>query len=234
MRQISLFVLMVCIITFIFAFPVFSGDIATFVNLGFSDNSVYFMFSQYGLKEAGSSPYAELYIVDVQANVFAPYGTKVLEYKQKTEPGNSGLGALINIIEQNIALKTKYAINHLSTGRILYHLINGEENEEPITFRDFITNKNYKISLHQKAQGKDKNSESSFHIDVTITTAAGNSKTYTIGHPAYKRKGVKNYKIKQIILAPDEKSLVFVIEKEEVDSTGINVRYMVETVKTGI
>ena len=159
MRQKLLIGLFVCIIIFLFTLPIFSGDIATFVNLGFSDNSSYFMFAQYGLKEADSSPYAELYIVDVQANVFAPYGKKTLEYKQKTEPGNSGLGSLFNIIEQNIALKTKYAINHLSTGRILYHLINGEKNEEPITFRDLISNKNYKISLHQKAQGKDKNIE---------------------------------------------------------------------------
>jgi predicted secreted protein len=228
MRQKLLFVLLVCIITL----PVYSGDIATFVNLGFSDNSAYFMFAQYGLKEADSSPYAELYIVDVQANVFAPYGKKSLDYKQKVEPGNSGLGVLFNIIEQNIALKNRYAINHLSTGRILYHLMDGEENEEPITFRDFISNKKYKILLHQQAQGQGKNIESSFHIELTITIG-GSSKTYTVGHPAYKRKGVKNYKIKQIILAPDEKSLVFLIEKEEVDTTGINIRYMVETVKPG-
>lgn len=234
MRQKHLLILLVCVFTFLIVLSVSGGDIATFVNLGFSDNSMYFMFAQYGLKETESSPYAELYIVDVQANVFAPYGKKTLSYKHKIEPGNSGLGVLFNIVEQNIALKNKYAINHLSTGRILYHLINGEENESPITFRDFISNKNYKIVLHQAAQGKDKTIQSSFHIEVTITTAAGSSKSYTIGHPAYKRKGVKNYKIKQIILAPDDKSLVFVIEKEETDTAGVNIRYMVETVKTGI
>ncbi|MBN2534439.1 MAG: DUF2259 domain-containing protein [Spirochaetales bacterium] len=228
MRQKFLYVLFICIITI----PVSGGDIAAFVNLGFSGNSSYFMFAQYGLKEADSSPYAELYIVDVPANNFAPYGEKSLDYKQKAEPGYGGLGALLNIIEQNIALKTKYEINHLSTGRILYHLIDNEKNEQPITFRDFISNKHYEISLHQKAEGKEKNVTSSFHIEMTITTPSGTSKTYTIGHPTYKRKGVRNYKIRQIILAPDEKSLVFLIEKEEIDTTGVNIRYMVETVKT--
>jgi predicted secreted protein len=44
---------------------------------------------------------------------------------------------------------------------------------------------------------------------------------------------VENYRIREIILAPDNRSLVFVIEKHEVDRSGFNVRYMVETVRTG-
>ena len=227
MRLILLSILFICLVTL----SVFSGDIATFINLGFSENSNYFMFAQYGLNEATTSPYADLFIVDVQTNVFTPYGKKNLSYKQSIEPGNSGLGALFNIIEENIALKTKYKINHLSTGRILYHLINGKKNEEPITFRDFITKNNYKVYLRQSAEGKGKNVESSFSIEVTITKSSGSSKNCTLGHPAFKRKGVKNYKIRQIILAPDEKSLVFLIEKEEADTTGVNIRYMVETVR---
>jgi predicted secreted protein len=234
MRQKIILQGILCIAVFLITLPCSGGDIAAFVNLGFSSNSEYFMFAQYGLKEADSSPYADLFIVDVKANIFAPYGTKSLDYKQPVEPGNTGLGALFTIMEQNIALKTRYGIDHLSTGRIVYHLIDGDKNEEPILFRDFISNKHYKILLHQKAAGQGKNVESSFHIDLTITRADGSSKTYTIGHPAYKRKGVKNYKIRQIILAPDEQSLVFLIEKEEADTKGANIRYMVETVKTGI
>ena len=41
---------------------------------------------------------------------------------------------------------------------------------------------------------------------------------------------MKAYHIKQIILAPDGNSLVFLIQKEEQDTNGDNVRYMVETV----
>ncbi|MBN2440791.1 MAG: DUF2259 domain-containing protein [Spirochaetales bacterium] len=227
MKQILLSVIIICLVTL----SLFSGDIATFVNLGFSGDSRYFMFSQYGLTETTAAPYAELYIVDVKSNIFAPYGEKALSYKQSVEPGNSGVGVLFNIIEENIALKTKYDINHLSTGRILYHLLNGAKNEDPITFRDFISNQNYKVVIRQKSEGKGKNVESSFSLELTITKSSKASKTFNIGHPSYKRKGVKSYKIKQIIVAPDEKSLVIVIEKEEADTTGVNIRYMVETVK---
>jgi len=229
MKQILLYTLFLCLIVL----PVFSGDIATFINLGFSDNSAYFMFAQYGLKESGSSPYADLFIVEVQTNKFTLYGNKSLTYKQEVEPGTNGIGALFNIIEQNIALKNKYNINHLSTGRILYHLMNGAQDKDPVTFRDFVSNKNYTVSLIQNAVGTGKNVESSFYINSTISTSGGSTKSYTIGHPGYKRKGVKNYKIRQIILAPDERSLVFLIEKEEADTTGVNIRYMIETVKTG-
>ena len=35
-----------------------AGDIAQFVNLGFSADSKYFMFGQYGVSETTSSPFA--------------------------------------------------------------------------------------------------------------------------------------------------------------------------------
>ena len=42
---------------------------------------------------------------------------------------------------------------------------------------------------------------------------------------------MKAYHIKQIILAPDGSSLVFLIQKEEQDTHGNNIRYLVETVR---
>ena len=42
---------------------------------------------------------------------------------------------------------------------------------------------------------------------------------------------MKAYHIKQIILAPDGSSLVFLVQKEEQDTQGNNVRYMIETVR---
>jgi predicted secreted protein len=66
---------------------------------------------------------------------------------------------------------------------------------------------------------------------VTINFADGTYKDYTVGRPNYKRKGVLSYRISQVILSPDEESLVFVVEKEEQDHDGVNIRYMVETVK---
>ena len=59
--------------------------------------------------------------------------------------------------------------------------------------------------------------------------ANGRFTTHTVGLPDYWRKGVRRYKIKQVLLAPDERSVVIVVEREEQDSTGVNIRYMVET-----
>ncbi len=42
---------------------------------------------------------------------------------------------------------------------------------------------------------------------------------------------MKAYHVKQIILAPDGVSLVFLVQKEEQDTNGYNIRYMVETVR---
>jgi predicted secreted protein len=38
--------------------------------------------------------------------------------------------------------------------------------------------------------------------------------------------------VRQILLAPDGNSLVFVIQRDEQDTKGNNIRYMVETVRT--
>lgn len=206
-----------------------AGDIAAFVNLGFSDDSRYFMFGQFGITENNSFPYADLYIVDVRSNIFTPYGKKNFFAREAVEPGNSGMGALLNLVEQNIALKVKYNINHLATGRILYLLLNGDTPKETISFRDFNTGNTYNVRLFQNATGTGKNISSSFHISATVTKSSGASASLNTGHPSFARTGVVKYKIKQIILAPDERSLVFVIEKEEIDTKGINIRYMVET-----
>jgi predicted secreted protein len=42
---------------------------------------------------------------------------------------------------------------------------------------------------------------------------------------------VKAYRVKQVILGPDGAALVFVIQRDEADAAGVNVRYMVETVR---
>ena len=45
------------------AFALQAGDVASYVNLGFSVNSQYFLFGYYGIDDASSQPYAELYLV---------------------------------------------------------------------------------------------------------------------------------------------------------------------------
>ena len=52
-----------------------AGDVAQFVNLGFSKDARYFMFGQFGIAEKDSTPWADTFIVDVPANAFAAKGT---------------------------------------------------------------------------------------------------------------------------------------------------------------
>ncbi len=208
-----------------------AGDIARFVNLGFSDDNRFFMFAQYGVQETTSFPYADVFVVDVPVNKFVPQGVKHGVFSEPSEPGYNGEGALFNLLEDNLPLKKRYRIRHLNTGRLLYLLIDGNEPKSKLDFRDFVSGKQYRVRLIQSPRGSGKNIRASFSIELNIIARDGTMRDYTIGLPNYERKGVKSYKIKQILLAPDGRSMIFVVEKEETDGTGSNFRYMIETVR---
>ena len=208
---------------------VFAGDIATFVDLGFSPDSRYFMFAQYGLTEKESYPYAETYIVDVKANTFVTGGVKKKRYEIVSYPGHDGIGALFSILKTTSTETTKYKIDHLNTGRPLYILLNGHEPKETIECRDFQTGRRYTVTLRQSSTGTGKTVSSSFSIKVVVELLSdGTKKEFVVGNPDYVRQGVAGYRIRQILVTPDQKSLIFVVEKDEADTSGKNVRYMIE------
>lgn len=213
------------------ALAAFAGDVAQFVNLGFSPDSKYFMFGQYGIREKSSYPWAETYIVDVAANAFAPRGAHKVSYSQPIEPGVSGMGALLNALADSIAEKKQYKIDHLLSGRLLYILVDGAPANDTLEFRDFPTGRTYRIALVQAAVTQGSDTSSSFHLSIAVEEKGGRTYTLSAGDALYKRPGVKGYAIKQIVGAPDGSSLVFVIQKEEKDASGSNVRFMVETVR---
>lgn len=208
-----------------------TGDIALFVNLGFSSDSKYFMFGQYGILEKNSTPWADSYIVDVRANAYVPRGTNRFSSSQPVEPGASAVGALLNTLTDSTPQKKQYRIDHLLTGRLLYVLIDGEQAADTLEFRDFPSGRSYKVSLIQGTGTHDFYPSSSFSLAITIVEKDGKTRTLTAGNSSYRRPGVKAYQIKQIILAPDGNSLVFLVQKEEQDTHGSNIRYMVETVR---
>jgi predicted secreted protein len=209
----------------------FAGDIAIFQNLGFSPDSRYYMFAQYGATEKTSLPYAELFVVDVPANRFVPKGVKKATYDNPIEPGADGRGALFNLLTDSVDLKKRWNINHVLTGRLVYILLDGAEPKSQLEFRDFQDKKKYRITLVQSSRGSGNGVASSFHLLVTVEEASGRFTTHTVGLPEYWRKGVRRYRIKQVLLAPDERSVVIVVEREEQDATGVNIRYMVETLR---
>ncbi len=209
----------------------FAGDIAAFQNLGFSQDAKYFMFAQYGAAEKTSLPYAEVFVVDVAANRFVPGGMEKTTYNNPIEPGVDGQGALFNLLADSADLKKRWGINHTLTGRLVYILLDGAEPKSQLEFRDFQDKKKYRITLVQSSSGSGSEVKSSFHLLVTVEEESGRFSSHTVGLPDYWRKGVRRYRIKQVLLAPDDRSVIMVIEREEQDSTGLNIRYMVETLR---
>jgi predicted secreted protein len=205
----------------------FAGDVAQFVNLGFSPDSRYFMFGQFGIREKGSAAWASSFIVDVPANAFAPKAVRQFTSSNPVEPGASPIGALLNVLSEGAAVQKQFHIDHLLSGRLLYILVDGAPASDALEFRDFPSGRTYRITMTQAAT----DAEASFGLSLSVTEKEGAVKTISAGNPALKRAGVKAYHIKQIILAPDGTSLVFLIQKEEQDTTGYNIRYMIETVR---
>ena len=223
--------LVVCILLFL-GLAASAGDIASFQNLGFSPNSRYFMFGQYGISDPASSPYADVYIVDVPNNSFVSGGVQNTAPKQIAEPFNNGIGALFTLLRDTTALARKHAISHYTTGRPLYILLDGDEPKENLQFRDFETGAKYTVTLFQSSAGSGERVSSSFHIYLTREKGS-TTQTHTVGRPHYSRTGVKRYSIRQVLLGPDGRSVVFVVEKEEYNGSeaGYSVRYMVETLR---
>ena len=206
-----------------------AGDVAQFVNLGFSKDARYFMFGQFGITENESTAWADTFIVDVRANVFAPRGTTEFAGARPVDPGGNGLGALLNALSASLPRTNQFRIDHLSTGRLLYVLLDGAEAANLLEFRDFQTGRSYTVTLTQlPAAGA---AGASFNISIGVTEKDGTTRSFTAGDLGYRRKGVKSYHIKQIILAPDGASLVFIVQKQVQDTRGDNIRYMVETAR---
>lgn len=223
MKRIVLIVALLFSAVFLFA-----GDIATFVDLGFSSDSQYFMFAQYGVDDS-SLPYAEIYTVNVETNRFVAGGVLQEEYAVEVNPGQEGFGALMTLMRKGDDIAHKYGIHHLKTGRLVYILLNGEDPQETIQFRDFQTGNKYSVTLRQSAYGEGKNVSSSFFITVTLEKDSGKVSNHTVGLPDYRRKGVKGYVIRKILVSPRDDALIFVVEKSELGAHGNNIRYMVET-----
>ncbi|HET7838566.1 MAG TPA: DUF2259 domain-containing protein [Rectinemataceae bacterium] len=211
--------------------PVVAGDVATFVDLGFSSDSAYFMFGQYGADQATGKPYAETYIVDNGRNDFVAQGVARKVYDASLEPGLDGVGAFYTLFADQVPLSKKYRIDHLKPGRLLYVLLDGQEPPATLSFRDFKSGAAYEIALNQKTSEAKGGTSSSFGISVSVKLGDGATKRVTGGNPDIKRPGVKAYVIRRIIAAPDQKTLVFIVEKRMANGGDGGIRYMVEVLK---
>ncbi len=208
-----------------------AGDVATFVNLGFSADSSFFMFGQYGFDAASGKLYAETYLVDNKKNDFVPKGVARRTFDCAIEPGQETSGAIFSLYGDQIDLVKKYKIDNLKPGRLLYVLIDGLEPPSSLSFPDYKTGATFEISLNQSAAKSGATVTSSFGIAVSYTAKGGETKRVVGGNPDIKRKGVESYLIRRLFIAPDEKTLVFIVEKRTMSKGDPGVRYMVEALR---
>ncbi|MDR3138431.1 MAG: DUF2259 domain-containing protein [Treponema sp.] len=226
----------VLIIALILSLPrLWAGDTASFVDLGFSPDGKTYMFGQYGVQSQTLKPWAELFVVDVPQNNFVPSGKISYVHDRPVIAGQDGSGALYRLISRNAALADRYDINFLFQGQALYITSDNGGNLPPpgetIEFRDFESNISYKASLVSLTEGAGNNLKSSFYINLERNDQGGAKKTYTVGSPQIKRSLIVSYRIKKVMIAPRDGSIVFVVEMRKQGAGGTDIRYMIEALR---
>jgi predicted secreted protein len=212
---------------------IFAGDVASFVDLGFSEDGNIFMFAQYGVTENSLKPWAEMRIVDIRTNDFVPGGRFNYTHTDRIAAGQDGSGALFRLISRNAPAIERYAIPFLHQGIPLYiSLLNGHTpGGDVIDFRDFEREQTYTATLVPYTEGYGETLRSSFFITLNRIEKNGTTRTFAVGTPGIKRNGVESYSIKKTLIAPDRSSMIFVIEMRVLNGNGPDIRYMVETLR---
>jgi predicted secreted protein len=211
-----------------------AGDTATFVDLGFSPDGKIYMFAQYGLQSGTLRPWADLFIVDVPKNNFVSGGRLSYVHNVPVVSGQDGSGALYRLIAQNSSMAEKYRINYCFQGQPLFVAVTGETGPDsmiPIVFKDYESGANYRASLVSYTEGFGTNLSSSFFINLERTGRDGQKKNYTVGSPQIKRPLIASYRIRKVMIAPHDGSMIFLIEMKKQEGDGFNIRYMVEALR---
>jgi len=222
MKKITLLALAIVL----YSFTAFAGDAAAFVDLGFSEDSKTYIFAQYGKTDRTFNPYAEIYTIDVEKNVYVK--GEVYKTSDK-DTSKSGKEVYESLYAKKYLSLNKYNAKKSSADNLIYASVDEEKKpEEEIVFKDIgsDTNEEYTIKLVPGFFGD----SSSFYIDLEISSDSG-KKSYVVGTPDLKRKNVVGYRIIRIMRDETKKYLVFVVEKKIEDKDGVSIRYMVETVK---
>jgi predicted secreted protein len=212
-----------------------AGDAASFVDLGFSPDGKIYMFAQYGVQDETLRPWADLFVVDVIQNNFVAGGRLSYTHDKAVVAGQDGSGALYRIISRN-TLADRYGVNYLLQGQPLFiSLENGDTGTdgkgETIEFRDFEQGASYRAALVPFVEGSGNDLKSSFYINVDRTSRDGTKKSYVVGTPQLKRPHIVSYRIRKVIIAPQDGSVVFVIETKKQGERGYDLRYMVEALR---
>ena len=213
-----------------------AGDTASFVDLGFSPDGKIYMFAQYGVESGTLKPWADLFIVDVPNNNFVSGGRVSYTHDSPVVPGQDGSGALYRLVAQNAATAERYRVNYCFQGQPLFISLGNDVNagaygQSRIEFRDFESGTSYYASLVSEVEGSGQGLKSSFYINVERTSRDGSKKTYRVGNPQIKRPLISSYRIRKVMIAPHDGSMIFLIEMYKQEGSGFNIRYMVEALR---
>jgi predicted secreted protein len=232
------FLLAVCI-PLIALSPLWAGDTASFVDLGFSPDGRIYMFAQYGVQSNTLRPWADLFVVDVPRNNFVSGGRVSYTHDSPVLAGQDGAGALYRIIARNASVAEQYGVSFLRQGQPLYIALDNDPppSGESIEFRDFESGNAFRANLVPYLEGTGEGLKSSFYINLEKTGPGGAKKTYTVGTPQVKRPLIAAYRIKKVMIAPHDGSIVFVIEMKRqaagggAAGGGYDIRYMIEAAR---
>jgi predicted secreted protein len=222
------------IILILYASYGWAGDIASYVDLGFSPDGSIYMFAQYGVQSKTLRPWADLFVVDVQRNEFVSGGRISYTHDRPVIAGQDGAGAFYRLISRNTALADHYGVNYLIQGQPLYISMDGPDithRGETVEFRDFEVGASYKATLVPTVEGTGATLKSSFYINLERTGRDGSKRNYTVGTPQLKRSFINSYHIKKVMIAPHDGSVIFVIEMRKQSDEGADIRYMVEALR---
>jgi predicted secreted protein len=218
-------ILIVCAVSMA---AVYAGDLANFINLGFSADGSRFAFGQYGRTDGDYRAYADIFCVDVAKNDFVP-GGRFSTAPSTSTAGKDGRSVFHDLQARAGDFLGKQSILAAQQGRSLYVQAENEPNLKKITFRDFETGTEYTVTTYVLAEGSGSKVRSSFYLVAEMTDQTGNKTVKTVGTPSLKRSGVSDYLVRRIVTDGTGKSLVFVVEKKLYEKNGDSARYMVET-----
>lgn len=208
-------------------FTLNAGDVSHFVALGFSQDGSKFAFGVHGVQDKTYQAYAQIYIVDSYTNDFLEDGVFKTS-PTKTTYSLDSKSVFLALQNRAVPYLKKYDILEERQGRTLYSQREENASEKTLMFRDFQTSNEYTVVLHSQTNG---GTNASFYITCDVLNSGGAKRYYKIGNPSITRHGTKAYTIKKIVINSTNSTLVFIIEKKEIDKNGDSIRYMVEVLR---
>lgn len=229
MKKILSFLLTSCFL----GAAVFAGDVATFVDGGFSKDGKIYVFGQYGKTDKDFQGWAELIEVDIEKNDYVDGGYF------STKPSSVTAGKKGVEVYESLEGKSYFSLKPLGLEKpeakqFLYICEDANKKGcEEIRFTDFSSDIEspdcFVVNVVSDVKGSGVNAKSSFFIDIEKRDADGNViARQKVGTPSIQRKGVTGYKVEKIFCDKSGRSMIFVVEKTVEDKTGLNIRYMVE------